>query len=580
MSKAVPKKPATMRVAVRKDIGRVLAVKLRAGRGTQWFYTGFKVRTHHPSHRKPKWHAMHPTHMWVASKPFKSKEFYGGNSHFSEISLSEKRKPAKWDGRTCGGTAPAKSKCKFPFTYQGKTYTSCTTAGRSKYEAWCMTSSPGQWGYCDCRRYTTWQGTAGPEEKCVFPFYVGGKWYQDCMPAKIISNKLTYACDSGRCRGNMPNGVCSVDKLYRGRWGACQPRGWRPTSLATSQRLTNGQGPAKAGTKCVLPFYYHGRWHYNCVGDAYGGYGWCSTTSKFTKSKNWGGCRKPLPRAQRYIRWPDDVTKRVGHMSAPEDKCAFPFKFKGGTYYNCADAGPNIPFGWCSLDHQWKGRWGACAHEGYRPAKREPGERWTDGKQGTARPYTKCAFPFEYHGKRFNSCVNRSKKHPNGWCSTTPDFANKWGSCLPKDKMPPKQDCKLTPWSPWTRGDVTIAVQRWMPRLYPQSSSNLAACKVWWKALYNTALGAQTEEALQGLIPLSQEDRGYSEQRAKWRADQGGQSGGPVRAREQEQETLDAYWTGRRLHSVRRHFRFCVRSHVFQEEVRDNHRERARPRQQ
>merc|ERR1711936_731331 len=46
--------------------------------------------------------------------------------------------------------------CRFPFTYQGRSYSECTTAGGYS-QAWCATAiniygshqATGQWGYCD-----------------------------------------------------------------------------------------------------------------------------------------------------------------------------------------------------------------------------------------------------------------------------------------------------------------------------------------------------------------------------------------------------------------------------------------------
>merc|ERR1719502_376334 len=190
---------------------------------------------------------------------------------------------------------------------------------------------------------------------------------------------------------------------------------------------------------------------YDCVGSAYGGYGWCSTSTMYSKN-SWGGCRRPQAPSERYIRWPDDVRKAIGNNSAPDDKCKFPFYFEGGKHTDCANRGKDMPHGWCSLDEKFKGRWGACAPEGYKPATTEKGARWTDGKKGTVPAYQSCTFPFYYRGKRFDGCVNKSPQQPHGWCSTTEEFSNKWGSCMAPGESPPPQNCKLTDWSQWTRG--------------------------------------------------------------------------------------------------------------------------------
>lgn len=456
----------TQTLVIRKDIGDVTRIKLTAQNGTTaaWFFEEFTVHSGsaHPLHRHSK-HNMIPNHIWLAQPPYVTSpiDYYSFNKkQIDTVELVIDKGFPEWNGKTCGGTAPSGSKCKFPFTHEGVEYNQCTTVGRSKYERWCGTEAPGTWAFCDCDRFTNWKGPAGPNTKCAFPFKKNGKWYDKCIDPMEFSKTLTYACHSapgGRCAGNMPGGVCSTDTLYKGSWGACQARGLAPTQ-AHSQRKTNGQGDSPGGVDCVFPFYYKGTWNHNCIGDAFGGFGWCSTTLRYGQGqvaghvKTWGGCRAPTPKAERYIRWPDDITLVVGNHSAPDDKCQFPFIYHGETYYDCVDRSPEVPHGWCSLDTYWKGRWGACAWNGYKPEKPEPGARWTDGN-GTVPAYTPCVFPFNYRGKAWDSCVARSDEHPNGWCSTTQNFANKWGDCLEPGSQPPAQDCVLTEWSPWTRGD-------------------------------------------------------------------------------------------------------------------------------
>jgi len=48
---------------------------------------------------------------------------------------------------TCGGNAGGAS-CKFPFTYHGKTYNSCTSVNHD--QPWCYTTNAGKWGNCNC----------------------------------------------------------------------------------------------------------------------------------------------------------------------------------------------------------------------------------------------------------------------------------------------------------------------------------------------------------------------------------------------------------------------------------------------
>eukprot|EP00118_Oscarella_pearsei_P012679 m.95378 g.95378 ORF g.95378 m.95378 type:complete len:332 (+) comp36849_c0_seq2:115-1110(+) len=63
--------------------------------------------------------------------------------------------PSPWPGitLTCGGTAPLDSPCQFPFKYNQKEYTQCTTNG--SVLPWCATQpddyeSHRLWGFCNC----------------------------------------------------------------------------------------------------------------------------------------------------------------------------------------------------------------------------------------------------------------------------------------------------------------------------------------------------------------------------------------------------------------------------------------------
>lgn len=48
-------------------------------------------------------------------------------------------------------------------------------------------------------------------------------------------------------------------------------------------------GNAKKDTQCKFPFEYQGKTYDRCIGSAYGGSGWCSTTTRFVGK--WGGCK-------------------------------------------------------------------------------------------------------------------------------------------------------------------------------------------------------------------------------------------------------------------------------------------------
>ena len=81
------------------------------------------------------------------------------------------------------------SNCKFPFTYNKKTYNNCTTDGDNGNRPWCALTSDyvGLFTYC----YDFWQSSL----QCVFPFFVNGKKYDKC---DFLSRTSKYK----QCRSN------------------------------------------------------------------------------------------------------------------------------------------------------------------------------------------------------------------------------------------------------------------------------------------------------------------------------------------------------------------------------------------
>ncbi|XP_008518279.1 seminal plasma protein HSP-1-like [Equus przewalskii] len=92
----------------------------------------------------------------------------------------------------------------------------------------------------------------------------------------------------------------------------------------------------KPDNKCVFPFIYQGRQHYDCTrADSF--YRWCSLTEKY--SGKWKYC-------------------------AAEDyaKCFFPFVYRGRTYHTCTTDGSVLLIPWCSVtpDYDLHGAWKYC----------------------------------------------------------------------------------------------------------------------------------------------------------------------------------------------------------------------------
>ncbi|XP_053347984.1 72 kDa type IV collagenase [Clarias gariepinus] len=115
---------------------------------------------------------------------------------------------------TLGGNGDG-SPCKFPFTFQGEKYDSCTTAGRDDGYRWCATTEnydqDKTYGFCPETAMSTIGGNA-EGSPCVFPFIFLGKTYDACTT-------------SGRNDGKM---WCSVTKSFDEdrKWGFCPDQGY------------------------------------------------------------------------------------------------------------------------------------------------------------------------------------------------------------------------------------------------------------------------------------------------------------------------------------------------------------------
>uniref|UniRef100_A0A5F9CK92 72 kDa type IV collagenase n=4 Tax=Oryctolagus cuniculus TaxID=9986 RepID=A0A5F9CK92_RABIT len=104
----------------------------------------------------------------------------GGDSHFDDDEL--------WtlgEGqvvRVKYGNADGEY-CKFPFLFNGKEYTSCTDTGRSDGFLWCSTTynfeKDGKYGFCPHEALFTMGGNADGQP-CKFPFRFQGTSYSSC----------------------------------------------------------------------------------------------------------------------------------------------------------------------------------------------------------------------------------------------------------------------------------------------------------------------------------------------------------------------------------------------------------------
>nr|XP_025870526.1 matrix metalloproteinase-9 [Vulpes vulpes] len=159
--------------------------------------------------------------------------------------------------------------CHFPFTFEGRSYSACTTDGRSDDTPWCSTTADydtdRRFGFCPSEKLYTQDGN-GDGKPCVFPFTFEGRSYSTCTT-------------DGRSDGYR---WCSTtanydqDKLF----------GFCPTRVDSA--VTGGNS---AGEPCVFPFIFLGKQYSTCTREGRGdGHLWCATTSNFDRDKKWGFC--------------------------------------------------------------------------------------------------------------------------------------------------------------------------------------------------------------------------------------------------------------------------------------------------
>ncbi|XP_034732504.1 matrix metalloproteinase-9 isoform X1 [Etheostoma cragini] len=158
--------------------------------------------------------------------------------------------------------------CHFPFTFEGKSYSSCTTEGRSDNLPWCATtadySRDKEFGFCPSELLYTFGGNANGAE-CVFPFVFLGEQYDSCT---------TEGRNDGY-RWCATTNNFDTDKKY----GFCPSR---DTAVI---------GGNSEGEPCHFPFEFLGKKYDSCTSEGRGdGKLWCSTTDSYDDDKKWGFC--------------------------------------------------------------------------------------------------------------------------------------------------------------------------------------------------------------------------------------------------------------------------------------------------
>uniref|UniRef100_A0A087X717 Matrix metalloproteinase-9 n=2 Tax=Poecilia formosa TaxID=48698 RepID=A0A087X717_POEFO len=158
--------------------------------------------------------------------------------------------------------------CHFPFTFEGKSYTSCTTEGRTDNLPWCATTADydkdKKYGFCPSELLFTFDGNADGAP-CVFPFTFLGDKYDSCT---------TEGRNDGY-RWCATTNNFDTDKKY----GFCPNR---------DTAVTGGNSE---GDPCHFPFVFQGKEYHSCTSEGRtDGKLWCATTDNYDKDQKWGFC--------------------------------------------------------------------------------------------------------------------------------------------------------------------------------------------------------------------------------------------------------------------------------------------------
>ncbi|XP_066485386.1 epididymal sperm-binding protein 1-like [Tiliqua scincoides] len=261
--------------------------------------------------------------------------------------------------------------CVFPFTYWGDTYYTCTSKNSRKGRFWCATTGSydkdRKWSYCADTRLN--ENPTGP---CVFPFTYNGKSQSTCIADGMTSGKLWCSLSSNYdmnskwtyCEPSEPR-PCQFPFIYRNRsYSSCITKGtsdghlWCATTSDYDKDskwkmcVPHEYGGNSEGKECHFPFTYKKQTFFDCTDqDEPSGRFWCATTKDYDEDKRWSFCadinRNP-------------GTAEQGNNTASQELCSFPFTYKGKTYSSCTTEGEFSGKLWCSLTSNYIGRWKYC----------------------------------------------------------------------------------------------------------------------------------------------------------------------------------------------------------------------------
>lgn len=158
--------------------------------------------------------------------------------------------------------------CHFPFLFEGTSYSSCTTEGRTDGLPWCATTADydkdKKFGFCPSELLFTFDGNSN-EAPCVFPFVFQGVKYDSCT--------TDGRNDGYRWCATTAN--FDTDTMY----GFCP------------NRDTAVIGGNSEGEPCQFPFIFLEKTYTSCTSEGRSdGKLWCGTTSNYDTDKKWGFC--------------------------------------------------------------------------------------------------------------------------------------------------------------------------------------------------------------------------------------------------------------------------------------------------
>lgn len=147
--------------------------------------------------------------------------------------------------------------CHFPFTFEGKSYSTCTTDGRSDNLPWCATTAD----------------------------YARDKKYGFCPSER----KFDLFIINLFCKGNHRSEVSQMRAFAVSGMLTLFTRLTLPLILILTVLYTFG-GNAN-GDACVFPFTFLGEEYDSCTTEGRSdGYRWCATTDNFDRDTKYGFC--------------------------------------------------------------------------------------------------------------------------------------------------------------------------------------------------------------------------------------------------------------------------------------------------